>query len=158
TKAGVRGDGSVGDGLEPFIVSTLDAARRRESAVNQLEDPQIGRLEGEDSVIRMPGSDAPAPTRFLQGCLLWPALTPEQQKKLKGEKRDRAVVYLDSLPEFRAVVFEEDGRFVLPVTERIEDAFGSKGVRIVVHSPINETSGGFEAVLVKKDDGPIPIK
>src|SRR5690606_2891468 len=38
TKAGVRGDGSVGDGLEPFIVSTLDAARRRESAVNQLED------------------------------------------------------------------------------------------------------------------------
>lgn len=158
TKAGVRGDGSVGDGLEPFIVSTLDAARRRESAVNQLEDPQIGRLEGEDSVIRMPGSDAPAPTRFLQGCLLWPALTPEQQKKLKDDKRNQAVVYLDRLPEFRAVVHKEDGRFLLPLTERMEDDFGSKGLRIVVHSPIYEISGGFEAVLVKKDDGPIRIK
>ena len=157
-KAGVRGDSGADDQLDAFIVSTLGTPELRESALTQLEDPKVGRLEGEGSIIHMPGSDAAAPTRFLQGRVLWPALTQEQQKELKNDKRNQAVVYLDRLPEFRAVVHEEDGRFVLPLTERMEDDFGSKGLRIVVHSPIYEISGGFEAVLVKKDDGPIRIQ
>lgn len=158
TKAGVRGDGSADDGLDPFIVSTLGSATYRESVAALFDYIRRGRLGKDGAAIQSLGNDAPEPSRFLQGQLLWPSLTPEQKMELKEDKRNQAVVYLDRLPEFRAVVFEEDGWFALPVTDRMADDFGSKGLRIVVHSPIYEISGGFEAVLVKKDDGPIRIQ
>ncbi|MCZ7605323.1 MAG: hypothetical protein M5U25_04485 [Planctomycetota bacterium] len=158
TKAGVRGDGETDEGLDPFIVSTLESAKQRESVTTVFDEISWGRLADDGAVIQSVGNDAPEPKRFLQGRLLWPALTSDQQTELKNDQRNQAVVYLDRLPEFRAVVFGKDGRFALPVTERMEADFGSKGLRIVVHSPIYEIEGGFEALLVKKDDGPIRIQ
>jgi hypothetical protein len=157
-KAGVRGDSEASDGLDPFIVSTLASATYRESVTTLFEDIRRGRLGTDGTVIQSAGKDAPEPRRFLTGQLLWPALSSEQQTELKDDKRNQAVVYLDRLPEFRSVVVDPDGRFALPVTERLADDFGSKGLRIVVHSPIYEIAGGFEAVLVKRDDGPIRIQ
>ncbi|MCA8913953.1 MAG: hypothetical protein KDB90_00975 [Planctomycetes bacterium] len=160
-------DGSGGEeGIEPFIVSTLRPAIQRlgpasitlpvvsvKDAGHEVSTGTLLHEKPDDDASRL--GDAFA--KMLVGQLIWPALSETDEELLRSSGRRQAVVYLDNLPEFRTLVDADEGWFSLPMTKRMDDDYRAKGLRLVVHSPAFEISGGFEALRVKKDDGPIKV-
>jgi hypothetical protein len=159
--AAVRDGNGGDDGLEPLIVSTLRPARERiERTTNRAQSSGLkdtGLLGASRPKDKDSDLDRAFARRFI-GRLVWPTLSEEDTEALQKDFRRQAVVYFEKLPEFRAIVQADEGWFSLPMTNRMEDDYRAKGLKLVVHSPAFEIEGGFEAVMVKKDQGEPEIK
>jgi hypothetical protein len=147
--------------LEPFIVSTLGPALARTHFFPLPEN--LGDAPGARNglVGKTPaaadGSGLFDENQSISGRLIWPELEEEAADLVKREFRRQAVVYLEQRPEMRSVVDADEGWFVLPLPKKLEKEYRAKGLKLVVHSPAFEIEGGFESVLVKKDNGPIRV-
>ena len=150
--AAIRDGGDGEDDIEAFIVSTLQPAAWRASISASRTVPSAPKSllgASEDEAVGY----AYQFDRQLTGQLLWPTMTAADKKDLKEAGRRQAVVYFSELPEFRCLVDADDGWFSVPMTERMEKDYRAKGLQLVVHSPVFQISGGFEAITLKKDDG-----
>ncbi|MCB9894439.1 MAG: hypothetical protein H6839_08315 [Planctomycetes bacterium] len=154
------GSGNEGD-LEPFIVSTLLPGSMRlgqKPETRVMKDIPVSMRSGVlGKKEHKPEEPIDGFAEMLVGQLIWPALSEDVDTEVREAGRRQAVVYLDRLPEFRAIVDADEGWFSLPMTKRMQDDYRAKGLRLVVHSPAFEISGGYEAIEVKKEDGAIKI-
>ena len=157
--AAIRGSDGKELGLDPFVVSTLTSPVERWRMVTSTLT-RTGDLERAKFLGEYTGKKLAAEVLHseLKGEVIWPQLSEDEQTGLDDSLRQQAVVYIEKLPEFRAVVDKENTSFVLPLTEKLEKEYASSGLRLVVHSPAFEIIEGYESMLVKKDEGAIKLR
>jgi hypothetical protein len=158
-RAGVTDAKGDESGLDALIVSSLQAPESRwldgRSSRGRTKEVAPTKLKAGDQTFELPPADQGAQ---IKGELIWPSLDKDTEDTLRIQARLQAVVFVEQMPESRVILDPESNRFSLWLTEKLEALYASRGLRLFVHSPSFELQGGYEAQLVRKEDGPIKLQ
>lgn len=151
------GGGAEGD-VQEFIVTTLPVPdEKTRELLEKAAEKADRRFENLPSSVTS-SSDVPGFSQALTGQIVWPELSEAELDEIKKQGRDRVTVYPERMPEFAAVLYHPARSFVLPATSEMIKQFRARGLKLVVHSPAFQISGGYESIVCKSEDGSIRIE